>query len=51
MFGHGAITQMSFVPKFPSWSPEIPEIGTSTTLGAHNFFCKPLIEMSFEAKL
>jgi hypothetical protein len=51
MPSHGASTQMSFAPKLPSWSPKIPKIGTSTTLGAHNFFCKPLIEMTFEVKL
>jgi len=32
-------------------SPKIPEIGTFTTLGAHNFVCRPSIEMSFKAKL
>jgi hypothetical protein len=32
-------------------SPEILKIGTPTTLEAHNLFCKPLIEMSFEKKL
>jgi hypothetical protein len=52
--GHGTSIQMSFCPELPSWSPEIPkifEIGTSTTLDVHNFVCKPLIEMNFEAKL
>jgi len=38
---HGAYTQMSFCP----------EIGTLATLGAHNFLCKPLIEMKSKAKL
>jgi hypothetical protein len=37
---HGSNTQMSFCPK-----TEIPTFGTPTTLGAHNFVCRPLIEM------
>ncbi len=34
-----------FVSGLPSGSPEIPKVGTSMTLGAHNFVCKPPIEM------
>jgi len=37
-----------FISKLPSWSPKIPEIGTFATLKAHNFMCKPLIELSFK---
>ncbi len=53
--------QMPFCPKIPNiWvlsqdsqvgSPEILEIGTFTTLEAHNFLCIPLIEVRFKAKL
>jgi hypothetical protein len=32
-------------------SPEIPKIGTLVTLKAHNFLCRPPIEVRFEAKL
>jgi len=39
------------VSKFPSGSSEIPKHGTHATLGAHNFVCRPPIEMSSEAKL
>jgi hypothetical protein len=41
--GHGTNTQMSFC--------EIPKIGTPVTLEAHNFVCKPSIEVRFKAKL
>jgi hypothetical protein len=58
MLGHRACTQMSFCPETPKLGfpkfPEIPkilEIGTLTTLEAHSFLCKPLIEMRFEKKL
>jgi len=44
VLGHKANTQMSFCP-------EIPEIGTPTTLEAHNFVCIPLIEVRYEEKL
>jgi hypothetical protein len=40
-----------FVLGFPSESLEILIVGTLATLGAHNFVCKPSIEMKFEAKL
>jgi hypothetical protein len=42
---------MSFCPRTPKWGPEIPKIGTPTTLGAHNFVCRPSIEMRFKSKL
>jgi hypothetical protein len=38
---------MSFCPG----TPEIPKIKTILTLKAHNFVCRPLIEVSFKAKL
>ncbi len=34
-----------FVSGLPNGSPEIPKVGTPTTLGPHNFVCRPLIEM------
>jgi hypothetical protein len=34
-----------FVSRLPSGSFEIPKVGTPTTLGGHNFMCRPLIEM------
>jgi hypothetical protein len=37
-----------FVLKLPSWSPEILEILTLAMLGAHNFVCRPLIEVNFK---
>jgi hypothetical protein len=51
VLGHMASTKCHFVPGLPSESPEIPKVGTSTTLGAHNFACKPLIEMRYKANL
>jgi hypothetical protein len=47
MFGHGTNTQMSFY----LGSPEIPKIGTPMTLEAHNFVCRPPIEVRSKAKL
>jgi len=41
MINHKGYTQMSFCP----------EIGTLDTLEACNFFCRPLIEVIFKAKL
>jgi hypothetical protein len=47
--GHGAYNQMSFCPKtlaseipeIGTLTPKILEIGSPTTLEAHNFLCKP----------
>ncbi len=44
---HGGYIQMPFGPR----TPKIPEIGTCTTLEAHNVFFKPLIEVSSKEKL
>jgi hypothetical protein len=44
---HETSTQMSFCPKTPKGSPEISKIGILTTLEAHNFACKPPIEVSY----
>ncbi len=52
--GHRTNTQMSFCPETPSGSPKIPKVpkvGNPATLGAHNFVCKPPIEMRFKEKL
>jgi hypothetical protein len=51
MLGHGTITQMSFCLGTPKWESRIPKIGTPMTLEAHNFVCRALIEVRFEAKL
>jgi hypothetical protein len=40
-----------FVPGLPSGNLEIPKIRTLKTLEAHNFACKPPIEMRSKAKL
>jgi hypothetical protein len=44
---HEAHIQMTFCPE----SPEIPKVGTPTTLGPHKFVCKPLVEMKSKANL
>jgi len=40
-----------FVPGLLSGSPEIAKIGSPTTLGPHNFVCRPPIEMRSKTKL
>jgi len=47
MLGHRASTKMPFCPR----TPEISEIGTLATLGAHTFLCRLLIEVRSKAKL
>jgi len=47
----GPTPKCHFVLGLPSESPEIPTAATLATLGAHNFVCKPLIEMQSKAKL
>jgi len=47
MPGHGTNTQMSF----PSGNLEIPKLGTLVILEAHNFVCRPSIEVRSKAKL
>jgi hypothetical protein len=42
VLSHGTSTQMSFYPRTPIFL---------ITLGAHNFVCKPPIEVKSEAKL
>jgi hypothetical protein len=41
----GATSKWLFVPRLPSGSPNIPIIGTPTTLRAYNFLCMPPIAM------
>jgi hypothetical protein len=48
---HDQHPKCHFVLGLPSGSPEIPTIGILATLGAHNFMCRPPIEMRFQAKL
>jgi hypothetical protein len=47
----GPTRKCHFVSGLPSWSREIPKIGTLTTLEAHNFVCKPLIKVRSKTKL
>jgi len=51
VLGMGPAPKWHFVPGLLSGSLEIPKVGTSATLGAHNFIYKPSIEMRFKAKL
>jgi len=44
----GLTPKCHFVQGLPSGSPEIFKIGTFTTLVAHNFVCKPLIEVTLK---
>jgi hypothetical protein len=48
---HETNIQMAFFPGLPSGGPEIPKVGTPTTLEAHNFVCRPTIEMRYEKKI
>jgi len=47
----GPTPKRHFVLGLPSGSLEIPIVGTLVTLGAHNFVCRPLIEMMSKEKL
>jgi len=47
----GPASKWHFVPGLPNGSPEIPKVGTSTSLGAHNFVYRPPIEMRSQEKL
>jgi len=48
---HEAHIQMTFCPGTPKWESRNSQIGIPAILGPHNFACKPLIEIRFEAKL
>ncbi len=47
----GATSKWHFVSRLQNGSPEIPKVGTPTTLGPDNFVCKPSIVMRSKAKL
>jgi hypothetical protein len=47
----GAISKWLFVLGLPNGSLEILTTRTPATLKAHNFLCRPLITMRYEAKL
>jgi hypothetical protein len=47
----GRTPKCHFFSGLPSWSLEIFKIGIPATFKAHNFFCRPLIEMKFKVKL
>jgi hypothetical protein len=47
----GPTSKWHFVLGLPSGSLEISKIATPETLGAHNFACRPSIEMRSKAKL
>jgi hypothetical protein len=46
---HEAHIQMAFYPRTPKWGFRNSQSGTSAILGPHNFVCRPLIEIRFEA--
>jgi hypothetical protein len=48
--GLGRVTSSSIIHADQNGSPNIPKIGTHATLGAHNFVCRPPIEVRFERK-
>jgi len=47
----GLAPKCHFVSRLPNGSPKIPKVGTLATLGAHNFVCRPPIEMRSKSKL
>ncbi len=47
----GVTSKWLFVPGLPNGSPEIPIVGTPTTLEAHNLVCRLPIVMKSKAKL
>jgi len=47
----GPAPRCHFVPRLPNGSPKIPTTRIPATLRAHNFACKPPIEMRSKAKL
>jgi hypothetical protein len=53
MPGHGTGTQMSFYPRTPKWESQTRNSRSWVfcNLWAHNFMCRPLIEMRSTAKL
>ncbi len=51
MINHRVGSKCHFPQNSQVESPEILEIGTPTTLEAHNFLCKPPIHVRSKAKL
>jgi hypothetical protein len=51
MPNHRTSTQMSFYPETPKWESRNSHNWDSATLGAHNFVCRPSMEMRSKAKL
>jgi hypothetical protein len=51
VLSHGTSTKCHFILGLPSGRSKIPIVETPATLGAHNFACRPPIEMRSEAKL
>ncbi len=49
--GHEANIQMSFCSETPKWNLEILKIKTFAIVQAHNFVCRPPIEVKSTAKL
>jgi len=47
----GPTPKCHFVLGLPIENPKIPKVGILATLGAHNFMCRPSIEMRPEGKL
>jgi hypothetical protein len=47
----GPTPKCHFVSGLSSWNFEILEIGTPAILEAHNFVCRPPIDMRFKANL
>ncbi len=47
----GPAPKWHFVLGLPNGNLEIPKVGTPVILGAHNFVCRPLIEMRSKEKL
>ncbi len=47
----GLASKWHFVLRFPSGNLKIPTTRTPTTLGTHNFECRPPIEMKYKKKL
>jgi hypothetical protein len=47
----GLAPKCHFVSGLPFGNPGIPKVGTPATLGAHNFVCRPPIEMKSKSKL
>jgi hypothetical protein len=47
---HEAHIQMAFCPETPKWESRNSQSWDSCDFGAHNFVCRPLIEMKCKEK-